>query len=195
MSILLTEPGTYLGQTVSVALARTKKSYPQAIITFKVDQKVVSTPTEIAARGMDGPGNITIPDQEITGFFVLFKDSENFDPDQFSLPSLDFVKSAFGWTPGDSFVKLADDSYVGKPVKITAAMEEYQGKTNLRVKNFCAPEDSLGISGMSADEAKKMDRGFKKRNRTSAVAVPYVADGSKPTSDEELDANTKELAL
>lgn len=114
---------------------------------------------------------------EITGYFYLEKKDGSLNT-----ITIDALKAALGWDGRDPFW-LQDNDLSGQPVQVKLALEEYNGKTRLKVQ-YLNPFGSTGTGGVAkADGAAKTtirNRMGPKLRALAGPAQPATAPASPP---------------
>jgi hypothetical protein len=139
MANKILDAGLFNFEVVGHSFAFSKNGYPQAILELRATERYLDKAEDLAQFGMDEPGyaDWTQYDQELTDYLVLFNDTERFiaeGPDSTANFNYPGVGAALGWD-GSSFRTLGDGtSFIGRVVGARVAEEEYQGKTNMKIK-------------------------------------------------------------
>lgn len=183
--------GVYRGDIVESALGVTKKSdLPQWIVRLRATERYVDDPTEMEHYELTEPGWVDWREfnEEIVGYMVLFKDSDEFTRDT-ALLNYDQLQLATGWD-GTEFNSLNDDSFVDKNILFRVEENEYEGKVSLQV-NWVDDRDApptREMKRLDEDKVKDLSSRLKMGGKKAAAkpgkpaARPAKQSGEKPAA-------------
>jgi len=178
-------PGTYRGEITEATLGTTKKGYPQWVARLLATEKYIEEQADLDHFKNEGVIEEATPQwvdwsafgEDILGYFVLFNDSENFEPGVTSLLNYEQIQLAVGWD-GAEFESLQDETHIGKKVLFRVKEDDYNGQVKLKADWI----DSYDASPTS--ELKKLDAGevSKLTSKLKIKSKPAAAKPGKPAA-------------
>lgn len=190
MPTKIDQAGTYRGQIAEHGIGMTKKGYPQFVCRITAAEKWVESKEELKHFELGEPAwaDWSDFDEEITGYLVLFNDTDEFSEDT-ALLNYHQLKTALGWD-GDEFNSLAEGEHVGKKVLFRVEENEWDGKVRLQLNWLDDYEASPtnGLRTVDADTVKDLTSKLKvqksKKNKPASAAKPS-AGKSKDKSESK----------
>lgn len=190
MPTKIDQAGTYRGQIAEHGIGMTKKGYPQFVCRITAAEKWVESKEELEHFELGKPAwaDWSDFDEEITGYLVLFNDTDEFSEDT-ALLNYHQLKTALGWD-GDEFNSLAEGEHVGKKVLFRVEENEWDGKVRLQLNWLddyeASPTNELRT--VDADTVKDLTSKLKvqksKKNKPASAAKPS-AGKSKDKSESK----------